>query len=306
MRVTFYGVRGSIPTPGKSTLHYGGNTLCVGVRTCDETLIILDAGTGIRVLGEELMAGPLPDPIHVLITHKHWDHILGAPFFAPLWRPESRIILHALSPRAENGMARLVLFDGEHFPVRAQDIPARLERPPFRASRLQLGSAMVSQIPLNHPGGADGFRIDDADGSSLCYLTDNELFPPGAVTTSPEELARFALGTDLLIHDAQYTQDEIAKKRGWGHSSVEEVLDLGRSAGARRVALVHHDPMHNDTALDEIALMSQAWTRDHAPEMISIVAAEGLILEILPATADSQSGVRRPQLEPLSAVPALD
>src|SRR3982751_493633 len=174
MQVTFYGVRGSIPTPGASTLRYGGNTLCVAVRTLDGTLIILDAGTGIRVLGQEMMAAPLPDPIHVFVTHKHWDHIMGAPFFGPLWRPEARIILHALSPRAEAGMTRLVLFDGEHFPVRAQDIPARLERPPFTQPRIRLGSAVVTQVPLNHPGGADGFRIDDADGASVCYLTDNE------------------------------------------------------------------------------------------------------------------------------------
>ncbi|HEX8203065.1 MAG TPA: MBL fold metallo-hydrolase [Isosphaeraceae bacterium] len=280
MQVTFYGVRGSIPTPGPSTMRYGGNTLCVGVRTLDGTLLILDAGTGLRVLGQELMAAPLPEAIHVFVTHKHWDHIMGAPFFGPLWRPQARIVLHALSPRAQTGLARLVLFDGEHFPVRAQDIPAQLERPPFTEPRIRLGSAVVSQIPLNHPGGADGFRIDDADGASVCYLTDNELHPPGPVTTSADSLARFAAGTGLLIHDAQYLPEEMAAKRGWGHSAVDDVLELGLCAGARTVALIHHDPMRTDEALDAIADRARAWASARVPGMTSLVAAEGLALQL--------------------------
>jgi phosphoribosyl 1,2-cyclic phosphodiesterase len=301
MRVTFYGVRGSIPTPGASTLRYGGNTLCLGVRTGNGTLIVLDAGTGIRVLGQEMMAAPLPDPIHVLVTHKHWDHIIGAPFFAPLYRPDARIILHALSPSAEESMRRMVLFDGEHFPIRAQDIPARLERPPFTEPRVQIGSALVTQIPLNHPGGADGFRIDDADGSSLCYLTDNELYPPGTAVTAPEELARFAAGTGLLIHDAQYKQAEMAQKKGWGHSAIEEVLELGRTAGARTVALIHHDPMRTDAMLDEIAAAARDWAQEHAPDLIPLVATEGVTLEVTPAPAPAPPQRLQTAAVPLSA-----
>jgi phosphoribosyl 1,2-cyclic phosphodiesterase len=286
MRVTFYGVRGSIATPGPSTVRYGGNTVCVGVRTVDQTLICLDIGTGARVLGDELLAaGPtLPSPIHVFVTHGHWDHIMGAPFFAPIYRKDAHVILHALSLRAERSIAKAVLFDGEHFPVRLADIPARLERPAFVADKMRVGSAVVSAIKLNHPGGCDGFRIDDDDGSSVCYLTDNELGVSSG-TCHPDaapldELVRFCKGTGLLIHDAQYMADDMPAKRGWGHSVVDDVLALGKLAEARTVALHHHDPWRDDHALDLIAAHARAWARAKAPGMSTLVASEGLTLEV--------------------------
>jgi phosphoribosyl 1,2-cyclic phosphodiesterase len=284
VRVTFYGVRGSIATPGPTTVRYGGNTVCVTVRTRDNDLIILDAGTGIRVLGEELIAHgkKLPAHLDLFITHAHWDHIMGLPFFAPVWEPQAHLTLHALSERAESAIKRAVLFDGEHFPVRVQDIPAKLDRPPFTGNTKQVGSATVHAISLNHPGGAEGFRVDDADGASICYLTDNELHPPGPVHTSMEELARFARGTGLLIHDAQYLPGDLPQKRGWGHSLVDEVLELARLAEARTVVLHHHDPARDDRALDEIAVHARAWVRSHAPAMTCLVAHEGLTLDVMP------------------------
>jgi phosphoribosyl 1,2-cyclic phosphodiesterase len=283
MRVTFYGVRGSIATPGPSTVRYGGNTVCVAVRTLDGTLIMLDIGTGARVLGDELIAaGTLPAPIHVFITHAHWDHIIGAPFFGPIYRKDAHVILHAMSPRAESSIAKAVLFDGEHFPVRIADLPARLERPPYAGETMRVGSATVRSIQLNHPGGCEGFRVDDADGSSVCYLTDNELTPPTGMVSSPSDLARFASGCGLLIHDAQYMPEDMPAKRGWGHSVVDDVLALGRDAEARTVALHHHDPWRDDHALDLIAAHARAWCRSHAPAMSTLVASEGLTLDVKP------------------------
>ncbi len=281
MKVTFYGVRGSIATPGPSTVRYGGNTVCVGVRLADGTQVVLDAGTGARVLGDELEAAGLPPgPMHLFVTHGHWDHIMGAPFFAPLWHKEAHIIVHALSRRAERSIAKMIMFDGEHFPIAARDIPARLDRPPFAGEHVRVGSATVSQIFLNHPGGCDGFRIDDDDGASLCYLTDNELAPPGPLTTTMEELAGFAHGASLVIHDAQYLPSDMPQKRGWGHSVVDDVLELGRMAEVRALALHHHDPWRDDRALDQIAASSAAWAAAHAPKMQTLVAREGLTIEL--------------------------
>lgn len=283
MRVTFYGVRGSIATPGPSTVRYGGNTVCVGVRTLDGSCVVFDLGTGVRVLGDELVAaGTLPSPIHSFVTHAHWDHIIGAPFFAPIYRKDAHVILHAMSARAEASIQKAVLFDGEHFPVRIADLPARLDRPGYAGDQIRVGSATVRAVRLNHPGGGDGFRIDDEDGASACYLTDNELSPPTGVVSTPAELARFAHGCGLLIHDAQYMREDMPQKRGWGHSVVDDVLALGRDAEARTVALHHHDPWRDDHALDLIAAHARAWCRAHAPAMSTLVASEGLSVDVKP------------------------
>jgi phosphoribosyl 1,2-cyclic phosphodiesterase len=279
VKVTFYGVRGSVPTPGPSTVRYGGNTSCVAVRLADGSLVILDAGTGARVLGDELARGELPTPIHFFITHVHWDHVLGAPFFAPMYRPEAHLILHSMSERGHDALNRMALFDGEHFPIRVNDLPAVLDRPPAK-DEIRVGSARVTRVGLNHPGGADGFRIDDEDGSSLCYLTDNELNPPGASVTTPAELARFARGAGLVIHDAQYLPTDMPAKHGWGHSLVSDVLAFARDAEARTLAIFHHDPSRDDAALDAIAKDATAWAGEHAKTMKVLVAAEGLTLEV--------------------------
>lgn len=280
MRVRFFGVRGSCPTPGPKTVRYGGNSVCVEARLADNTCIVLDAGTGLRELGAALAAEHYRGSIHIFITHPHWDHILGLPFFGPLYAAGSRIVLHAMTPEASKRAHNPLLFDGVHFPVRFEDLPAKLEYVE-ETSEHRIGCARIRNIELNHPGGALGFRIDDSDdGTSLAYLTDNELDPPGDRVTTPAELAAFAHGVQLMIHDAQYLPADMPGKRGWGHSQVGQVLELARAAEARAVALHHHDPDRDDDALDEIAASSAAWAREHARGLETIVAREGLARDL--------------------------
>jgi phosphoribosyl 1,2-cyclic phosphodiesterase len=279
MRVRFFGVRGSIPTPGPSTVRYGGNSVCVEVRLTDDTRIVLDAGTGIRECGKQIEQDGYTGTIHLFITHPHWDHLIGLPFFGPLYTKDQRILMHPITAAGSQRMANPIMFDGEHFPVRFADLPAQIERAPAEREH-RIGSARITAIALNHPGGSNGFRIDDDDGTSLCYLTDNELNPPSGQVVTPSEIARFAHGASLIIHDAQYVAGDMPGKRGWGHSQVDEVLALGRDAEARAIALHHHDPDRDDAALDAIAAGAAAWAQGHAPSLATLVACEGLAIDL--------------------------
>jgi phosphoribosyl 1,2-cyclic phosphodiesterase len=282
MKVRFCGVRGSTPTPGLSTVRYGGNTVCVEVRLADGTLLVLDAGTGLRELGLTLMSEGYKADIHMLLTHLHWDHIMGLPFFKPIWQKDTRLVIHPLASETQQTAARTrALFDGIHFPVRAADVPGSIDFLEAEPYPWRIGSATVSRIALNHPGGAQGFRIDDDDGASLAYLTDNELTPPGTPATTLDELARFAQGASLVIHDAQYVETEMPAKRGWGHSTLETVLELGKAAEARHLVLFHHDPERDDDAIDALATRATEWTSEHAPSTLVTAAREGTVLDLV-------------------------
>lgn len=279
MRVAFYGVRGSVPAPGPETARYGGNTSCVDVRLSDGTIVVLDAGTGMRKLGDALLENGPCAPVHLLLSHTHWDHILGLPFFGPLWLKDTDIFVYPLASDAQERFQRTI-FDDIHFPVSANDIPAKVQFIKPESAPWRLGSAEVRRIFLNHPGGAQGFRIDDEDGSSLAYLTDNELSAPRSTVTTSEELARFSEGVDLLVHDAQYISADMPGKLGWGHSMVDEVLELGVVAEPGTLALFHHDPNRTDAALDEIGLRAAHWVKEHTSRTRVIVASEGLEFDL--------------------------
>jgi phosphoribosyl 1,2-cyclic phosphodiesterase len=278
MRVRFWGVRGSVPTPGPSTVRYGGNTVCVEVRLADGTCVVLDAGTGLRGLGKALEAEGYRERIHMFITHGHWDHILGLPFFGPVYSKDMAIVVHPTTQRGITGMRTPIMFDTAHFPVAFADLPAKIELFEDLGAH-KIGGACVRHIELNHPGGATGFRIDDVDGTSVVYLTDNEL-SVASPRTSIDELAKFSENATLLVHDAQYLPSDMPAKRGWGHSVVDEVLDLARRASVETIALHHHDPDRDDAALDVIAANASEWAKREAPGMQSVVASEGLTLEL--------------------------
>jgi phosphoribosyl 1,2-cyclic phosphodiesterase len=216
--------------------------------------------------------------VHLLLSHTHWDHVLGLPFFAPIWNKANHLIVYPLANDAQERFQRSI-FDDIHFPVSVNDIPAKLELAKPDAKAWRVGSAIVRPIQLNHPGGAQGFRIEDEDGSSLAYLTDNELNASAPVIAA-DALARFAEGVDLLIHDSQYIASDMPHKLGWGHSLVDDVLELGRAAGPRRLALFHHDPDRTDDQLDELEKRSRAWLTERAPSVELFVASEGLSIPL--------------------------
>ena len=282
MRLRFHGVRGSIAAPGPSTVRYGGNTVCVEARLVDGSVLILDGGTGMRELGKALMQEEHDAPLHLLLTHLHWDHIMGIPFFAPLYRKGTLIHIHPMmNELQQDAVRRRTIFDGIHFPVSAADIPAHLDLAEHGGEESwRIGSAVVRRIALNHPGGAQGFRIDDDGGKSIAYLTDNELSPPGPNETSLDELARFAQGVDVLIHDAQYLAEDMPEKRGWGHSTVDDVLTLGQKAGTPHLVLFHHDPERDDDALDALGFHANDWLKQRKLATKASVAREGWSFEL--------------------------
>jgi len=278
MRVTFHGVRGSVPSPGPQTSRYGGNTSCVEVRLSDGSTLALDAGTGMRELGKILVREERPSPVHLFLSHTHWDHVMGLPFFAPLYDKNNHLLVYPLANEAQERFQRNI-FDDIHFPVSVNDIPSKVEFARPEGLEWRVGCARVRRIQLNHPGGAQGFRVDDDDGSSMAYLTDNEIGAGNTIVTV-DELARFADGVSLLIHDSQYIPADMPHKRGFGHSLVEDVLKLGQFARPNQLVLFHHDPDRSDEALDQIGTRSKQWLAENAKGIDLLVAHEGLSLDL--------------------------
>jgi len=269
--VRFWGVRGSLPTPGAQTLRYGGNTACVEVR-CGDRLLILDGGSGLRALGESLGPDAALDA-DILFSHFHLDHVIGLPFFRPAYDPSSRFRLWSAPSSSGDTLADVLpkLMSAPLFPVTTAVLNAALEFRTFkRGDVLTLGDAITARTAsLNHPGGATGYRIECA-GKVIAYITDIE-HREGAMSLPAAELAK---GADLLIYDANYTDNEYAEHVGWGHSTWREAVRLAETTGVKQVALFHHDPSHDDAQMDAI----EAAAREARPR--TFVAREGAIIAL--------------------------
>jgi phosphoribosyl 1,2-cyclic phosphodiesterase len=276
MIVTFYGVRGSSATPGPLTVKYGGNTSCVHIQLENGNDLILDAGSGIRLLGHKL--AKKSNPVNILLSHSHWDHIQGYPFFDPIYQP-GRVIDVYVS--VESGRILLnslmVQMDGTHFPVRAEDLPS-FAMPKFKGIESELYEREGIQVvrkPLNHPGGGVAYRIEE-NGVRCAYVTDNELDPPHKPATRYDQWVNYLHGVDLLIHDAQYTQDDMPHKHGWGHSLISQVRQLAADAEVGTLVMFHHDPDRTDAELEEIQIENDKYLKSmHAPTRC-VCAAEGM------------------------------
>ncbi len=279
MRLTFYGVRGSIPAPGPHTAKYGGNTACVHVELKNGKHVVLDAGTGIRDLGEKI--ADTQEPIYILQTHSHWDHIQGFPFFLPVHQSNRKIYIFSSAVETNARLCSMLdQLDGVNFPVKAEDLPSVVEwvLDDIEAACERHG-IQVSLKPLNHPAGGSAYRIEE-DGVSCVYATDNELVPPGKPRTSFEEWVNYCREADVLIHDAQYLDSEMPHKHGWGHSAVSQVWQLALSAQVKTLVLFHHDPLRTDSELDEIQVQSEAFFRAHKAQTRVLCSWEGLVIEI--------------------------
>ncbi len=271
LSVRFWGVRGSIACPGPAYVRYGGNTSCVEVR-CGPHLLIFDGGTGLRPLGEALKAGG-PVEADLFFSHSHLDHVVGVPFFHTLFEPENRIRLWAGHLKPERGVRDVIcaLMTAPLFPVPVEIFSARTEFLDFAAGETLTPKpgVVLRTIALNHPNGSTGYRVDYA-GKSVCYVTDTE-HEPGRPDA---RIVDFIRGTDLFIYDATYTDEEYPRYATWGHSTWEEGVRLAKAARVKTLALFHHDPSHDDGAMDRIAAAAAAALPG------AIAASEGLTIEL--------------------------
>ena len=272
LTVRFWGVRGSTPTPEAGCLTVGGNTSCVEVRASTGEALILDAGTGIRGLGYALAAeaGGEPISVDVLFSHFHWDHLQGLPFFAPLYGGSNEVRFFSVVDDDRLGLLLQGQMSFPYFPVPFSELAASVETHRVAVGEtFRVGPFTVRAFPLSHPQGAHGFRIE-YDGVSVVYATDYEHGDPVA----DEGLREVARNADVLISDAQFTPDEYEIRKGWGHTTWEQAAQLAADAGVERLLLFHHDPAHDDAALERI--------RDQARERFAAtdLAVEGLEIHL--------------------------
>ena len=265
MKVRFWGVRGSIASPGPSTVRYGGNTTCIEIRTDSNELIILDAGTGIFPLSQTLLT-ELPVTANVLITHSHWDHIQGLPFFIPNFIPGNTLRLHgAFDPVSGKGVEQVmsVQLQYSYFPVREAEMKAHIEYITLAPEQsIKIGSATVTPFLMNHPVIDFGYRIE-AHGQSVFFTGDHEppmnIYEPGDedyalyqtfVDEKADSIRRAMQGVDVLIADCSYTEQEYLAKQGWGHGTFHTSIQYAREAGAKVLFCTHHEPTRSDDALE--------------------------------------------------------
>jgi phosphoribosyl 1,2-cyclic phosphodiesterase len=251
MHIKCWGSRGSTPVSGKNYLKYGGDTTCLEIRTQSDDIIIVDAGTGIRRLGNQLVSENRYD-YNFIFTHAHWDHLMGFPFFKPLYSPRARLKMHRCpfhSKFVETVLSKVMA--PPNFPVRYSDLKAQLLYEDACPQTFEIGTVTITPIPLSHPNGGSGYKFTE-NGKSFVFLTDNELgfIHPGG--RSREAYLEFSAGADLLIHDGEYTPSEYERQNEWGHTTYVDALDLGLKAGVAQLGLFHTNQERFDLEVDMI------------------------------------------------------
>jgi phosphoribosyl 1,2-cyclic phosphodiesterase len=297
-RLKLWGVRGSIPVPGLGTVRYGGNTSCIEVRA-DGEIIVLDAGSGIRLLGMALEQefGSRPIKLTLLITHAHWDHIQGFPFFLPAYNDKNEV--HILGYDGADAGLREILkgqMATPFFPVKLYDLPGKIDIRKLKTKDFHIGKVRVRAKLMNHPGICVGYRLFTSNGS-IAYVPDTEPYDSFVLHSaksdllSPEqthkraekertELVEFLRGSDILILDAQYTDEEYKEHLGWGHGSLSGVVSLALDADVHKLVLFHHDPNHDDAMMDTMLENAEALAAKSGKALKVEVAREGTELTL--------------------------
>ena len=272
-KVTFYGVRGSTPSPCPSNARYGGNTSSVTVSHGDHPPVLLDLGTGLRLFG---LAHPEPIVSAAFVTHLHWDHVQGLPFCAAVLQPASQLTVYG--PHPGSGTLRAAfstLFEPPYFPITLDDLPAALEFVELDWDEVDVGPYRITSRPVPHVGPTLGYRVD-VGGVAVAYIPDHQ--QPVGSNAIDERVRTLCDGADLLIHDSQYTPEEFARKADWGHCTVEYAIHIAARCGVPRLVLYHHDPAHSDDAID--AMLDRAQCLADATGVEVMAAREGLVLDL--------------------------
>lgn len=301
IKIKFWGVRGSIPSPGPKTVYYGGNTSCVEIQFPGKPPFILDAGSGIRELGKELLKISDPVKAYIFISHFHWDHIQGLPFFKPAFKPTNHFIIYGCDePNVNLSEIISMQMNPTYFPLAIEDMRARIEFRTIREETFNIDDVEVKTRFLNHPGYALGYRFT-FQGKSIVYISDNEPFvhPAGGGGSNEEQienvavrfekfvedlsddLVRFVDSADILIHDTQYFPEEYEQKKTWGHSPLDYTVDIAVRAGIKKLILFHHDPDHDDDTIHQMVRQSRELLQRNNNGIICEAAREGATIELV-------------------------
>jgi len=277
MRVKFWGVRGSISTPGPGTVRYGGNTTCVEVRAGGE-IIILDAGTGLRQLGLALMKEFKDKPLHLtlLLTHTHWDHIQGLPFFPPIYHPNCRLRIYGCHG-ARKGLAAMLTsqMESTYFPVAFDKLPSNIQIEELHDFNFDVGPVIVRALRANHPGICVGYRLFSPDGV-VTFFPDTEPRTGGI----DREMVEFVRDSDVFILDSQYDRTEYRKHTGWGHGCVDDSVALAMQANVKRLCMFHHDPDSDDKKIDGFVKHARKLVAKAKSKLKVDAASEGMVIQL--------------------------
>jgi phosphoribosyl 1,2-cyclic phosphodiesterase len=277
-RLKFWGVRGSIPTPGPTTVRYGGNTSCVEVRA-DGQIIILDAGTGVRLLGRQLVAefDGQPLDLTLLLTHTHWDHIQGLPFFLPVYKPQNHLRILGYEG-ARHGLEVVLAgqMESPFFPIGLREVPANVRIEELKAMSFHVGPVRVEACFANHPSKCVGYRLFTSDGS-LAFFPDNEL--PRQDANGNRKMIDFLRGADVLIMDTQFDTEEYQQHTGWGHGCLDDVVALAIEAKVKKLFLFHHDPNHDDAKISQMLAHARKLVAARKAALHVEAAREGVTVE---------------------------